>query len=149
MKFILLIIILFVLWLTAPMWQVEHTIDKSIVMTDKEKEEAAEQAYLSIPASERKRLESDKKYVEKFGKKPRIDHDSDTPYVVKKYWKKIYKYPENIIPLSCTPLEKSSNGWKTVCNYKTIEDSRSYQLQQHIYYIDKGTVKCARSAVKI
>ena len=140
MKYLLFVIIVFILWLTAPMWQAEHRVDKSVILTDEEATLQKESMQKNISKDDLIQKEKEKKFAEKFGRKPRVDHDSDTPYVVKSYWKKIYKYPESIIPMSCTPLKMSSQGWQTICNYKTMENQRSYEIQQDIYYIDHNVV---------
>ena len=140
MKYLLFIIIIFILWLTAPMWQAEHRIDKSIVLTEEEKISQEDTKQPHISKEDLIQKEKERKFTEKFGRKPQVDHDSDTPYVVKSYWNKIFKYPESIIPMSCTPLKMSSKGWQTVCNYKTMENKRSYELQQDTYYINQGIV---------
>jgi len=140
MKYLLFVFIIFILWLTAPMWQAEHRIDQSVVLTDEEQTADKETVQQKISKEALLQKEKERKFIEKFGRKPRIDHDSDTPYIVKSYWEKVYKYPKNIIPMSCTSLKMTDQGWQTVCNYKTMENQRSYELQQDTYYINQGVV---------
>ncbi|QOR62892.1 hypothetical protein ACM66Z_05400 [Sulfurovum sp. ST-21] len=81
-----------------------------------------------------------KTFIEKFGSKPRVYHMTDTPYVVREYWKKQYKHPEAIEELRCTPVKQSPKGWMTVCDYRTHEDGERNTLNQDVYYINNDVV---------
>jgi len=136
MKYILFIIIAVALWITAPLWMVNHStgpvkteIDEFI---EKKNEEAAK---LSTKETEELR-----KFVEKFGEKPKIRYNTGTPILVQNYWKKNFKHPEAVVELRCTPLKMTDKGWMTVCDYRAKEDSAGLNIYQDVYYINHGIV---------
>jgi hypothetical protein len=136
MKYLLTMIIAFVLWLTAPMWMNHHSrtvIDPSIRESLRKNE-----AKGSIPLTEEEKNLS--AFIRRYGPKPKRDYNSDTPYAVRSYWKKRYKNPEAIEELRCTIPQKSSRGWRTVCDYRTNERDEGRRLKQSIYYISNGHV---------
>ena len=106
MKYVLFIIIAIVLWITTPFWMVDHTKNSAKTNIDdyiiEKKEEASE---LSAKESEKLR-----KFVEKFGEKPKVRHSTGTPILVQNYWKKNFKHPEAVVELKCTPLRESDKG---------------------------------------
>jgi len=136
MKYVLFIIIIFVLWLTSPLWMVDHSTDSSKTKIDnfieKRKEESAK-----MTAKEAEELHQ---YEEKFGEKPKIRYSTGTPLLVKNYWKKNFTHPEAVIELRCTPLRQTDKGWMTVCDYRAKEDSSGLSIYQDVYYINKGIV---------
>ena len=136
MKYVLFIIIAIVLWITTPFWMVDHTKNSAKTNIDdyiiEKKEEASE---LSAKESEKLR-----KFVEKFGEKPKVRHSTGTPILVQNYWKKNFKHPEAVVELKCTPLRESDKGWMTVCDYRAKEDSAGLSIYQDVYYINKGIV---------
>jgi len=136
MKYIIAVIIAFIVWLTSPFWLVNHStapVDTDIDQYIKEKN--TEAAKLSAKETEELR-----KYVEKFGEKPKIRYSTGTPILVQNYWKKHFKHPEAVVELRCTPLRQSDKGWMTVCDYRAKEDSAGLSIYQDIYYINKGIV---------
>ncbi len=135
-KYIFLILIAFILWLTAPLWMVhpsshspENAMDQYI------EEKNTEMKTLSA-----KEAEAMRKYVEKFGEKPKIRYSTGTPVLVQNYWKKHFKHPEAVVELRCTPLKQTDQGWMTVCDYRAKEDSAGLNIYQDVYYINKGIV---------
>lgn len=145
-KYLILAIAIFVLWVTEPIWRTSHITGHTIVPTEHEPDNITTETYQDQKKTTKPRTEAEKRYIADFGEKPSIDFDSDTPYTVKSYWKKVYKHPERILPLSCTHLKMTPRGWKTTCNFKTQEHSTDvYELQQETYYIKNGTVNDDRS----
>ena len=136
MKYALFIIIAAALWLTAPLWMVDHTSVPLMTEADRyietKNREAAE-----FSAREAEKL---RRYEEKFGEKPKVRHSTGTPILVQNYWKKNFKHPEAIIELRCTPLEQTDKGWMTVCDYRAKEDSAGLSIYQDVYCINKGIV---------
>ncbi len=136
MKYVLFIIIAATLWITAPLWMVDHSADtlqtKVDVYIEKKNEEVSKLTT--------KEAEDLRKFIEKFGEKPKIRYSTGTPILVQNYWKKNFKHPEAIVELRCTPLKKSDKGWMTVCDYRAKEDSAGLSIYQDVYYINKGIV---------
>ena len=136
MKYIIAIIIAFIVWLTSPFWMVNHSTGSNGTEIDqfieKRKKESAK-----MSAKEAEEL---RKYVEKFGEKPKIRYSTGTPILVQNYWKKHFKHPEAIEELRCTPLKQTDKGWMTVCDYRAKEDSAGLNIYQDVYYINKGIV---------
>ena len=147
LKYLLLVIIILILWITEPMWRAGHITGHSAA-PDYESDDIPTETYHNQKKEVKPLSEAEKKFIAEFGNKPAVDYDSDTPYVVKEYWKKVYKHPERILPLSCTRLEMSPKGWKTTCNFKTKEHSSdsTYELQQEIYYIKNGAINNGSSS---
>ena len=129
MKYILFGLVIFGLWVTAPMWMPDRTGSK-----------IEDTPYPAPKVSLSEKEKKQKAFIEKFGHKPRIDYKSDTPYVIKEFWKTKYKHPEKIEALRCTPLKKTDRGWMTICNFHIYEDPNRAALQQEEYYIQKGKV---------
>ncbi|AKF24905.1 hypothetical protein YH65_05500 [Sulfurovum lithotrophicum] len=136
MKYIAVIIIAFVVWLTSPFWMVNHSTGPSETKIDKFIEKKSEES-AKMTAQEEEAL---RKYVEKFGEKPKIRYSTGTPILVQNYWKKHFKHPEAVIELRCTPLKQTDKGWMTVCDYRAKEDSAGLSIYQDVYYINNGIV---------
>lgn len=147
LKYILFLIIILIFWITEPMWRAGHIMDHSVA-PDYESDDIPTETYYGQKKETKSLSEAEKKFIAEFGSKPAVDYDSDTPYAVKEHWKKVYKHPERILPLSCARLEMSPKGWKTTCNFKTKEQSgdSTYELQQEIYYIKNGTINNGSSS---
>ena len=131
MKYLILITIAFILWLTAPIWMIDRTGCNTIILDE---EDTSKKVCLT------KKQQEQKEFIIKYGHKPRIDYNTDTPYVIKEYWETKYSNPEKIIALRCTPLEKSKKGWKTVCDFRVPQTNKGTELLQEIYYIKQGEV---------
>ena len=137
MKYIIVIIIAFIIWLTSPFWMVNHStgsVSETKVddFIDKRKNEVAKKTA--------KEAEALRKYEEKFGAKPKIRYSTGTPLLVRNYWEKNFKHPEAVVELRCTPLKQTDKGWMTVCDYRAKEDSAGLSIYQDVYYINKGIV---------
>jgi len=136
MKYALFIIIAVALWLTAPLWMVDHSTGSGTTNVDTYIENKNEEAS-ELTAKESEKL---RKFVEKFGEKPKIRHSTGTPILVQNYWKNHFKHPEAVVELRCTPLRESDKGWMTVCDYRAKEDSAGLSIYQDVYYINQGIV---------
>ena len=137
MKYIIVIIIAFIVWLTSPFWMVNHStgsVSETKVddFIDKRKNEVAKKTA--------KEAEALRKYEEKFGAKPKIRYSTGTPLLVRNYWKKNFKHPEAVEELRCTPLQQTDKGWMTVCDYRAKEEGAGSSIFQDVYYINKGIV---------
>ncbi len=136
MKYVLIVVVAFVLWLTAPLWMVNHYTGPK----ETEIDQYIEKQKKEVSKLSKKKQEALRKYVEKFGEKPKIRYSTGTPILVQNYWKKHFKHPEAVVELRCTPLEQTDKGWMTVCDYRAKEDSAGLSIYQDVYYINKGIV---------
>jgi len=136
MKYILFIIIALALWITAPLWMVE----RSSAPTETEIDSYIEKKNEDAAVLTAKEAEDLRKFIEKFGEKPKIRYSTGTPILVQNYWKKNFKHPEAVVELRCTPLKQTDKGWMTVCDFRAKEDSAGLSIYQDVYYINKGIV---------
>ncbi|WP_294952233.1 hypothetical protein [Sulfurovum sp.] len=136
MKYVLLIIAGILLWLTTPFWMIDHSTVPSESKIDNYIEKKNEEA-TKLSARETEAL---RKYVEKFGEKPKVRYKTGTPLLVRNYWQKHFKHPDAVVERRCSPLKRSDRGWMTVCEYRAKEDSAGLSIYQDVYYINKGIV---------
>ena len=138
MKYVLIVILAFILWVTSPMWMVNHSTGFTATDTKVDsyiKEKNEENKKITAKEADERR-----KYVEKFGEKPKTRYSTGTPILVHNYWKKHFKHPEAIVERRCTPLKRTNKGWMTVCEYRAEEDSAGLSIYQDVYYINQGIV---------
>ncbi len=134
----IVILILFILWITEPLWNTSHssgvTNTEHAVLSGQPESSSAQQNQSG--ESE----EAYNAYRQKFGYKPRVDYTTDTPYAVRDYWKAHFKHPEAIEELRCSPLKPTEKGWMTICDFRSKEEQGHLLLQQATYYIKQGVV---------
>ena len=138
MKYILIVIIAFVLWVTSPMWMVSSS--SSLTGTETKMDSYIQKKNDAKKKMTAKEADTLRKYIETFGEKPKIRYKTGTPILVQNYWKKHFKHPEAIEELRCSPLKRTSKGWMTVCDYRAEEDSAGLSIYQDVYYINQGIV---------
>ena len=135
LKYILFAVILFVLWVTEPLWfkksydTTTSTTDTFITEQDKERKKL-----LKAEAAKLKALE------DKFGPKPSAAYGSRVPVELRDYWNKTLKYPDSLVEEICEPIRPSARGWQTVCRYRAKNNSGNLQLRQNTYIIKDGVV---------
>jgi hypothetical protein len=130
-KYLLLIAVIFVLYITAPMWTVTHGPS---VIEEVEVEQGNKKAQLSTKDYELLEFEN------KFGKKPSIAYQSRVPKPLQEYWDNMLDESESIYDDICSPLEPSSNGWITTCQYKIKSKLGVSELKFDTYVIKHGKV---------
>jgi len=131
LKYILLIVTLFLLWMTEPLWRTVDTTISPIDILVKEQQDARGEL-LAAEAEKLKNLEA------KFGKKPSASHHSGVPFAVEEYWNKTLQYPDSLEEEICGPIRAGNDGWTTVCRYRTKDGSGALQLKQDTYIIKNG-----------
>lgn len=136
MKYILLAVLLFALWVTEPLWMKRNTNTTASPM------------YEDITEQEKTRAEplftEDKKLKEleaKFGQKPYGKYSTGAPSSVYEFWNKTLKYPDSLEEEICGPIRAGDKGWTTVCRYRTKNSSGSLQLMQDTFIIKDGIAR--------
>ncbi len=136
LKYILIAGIIFVLWVTEPLWfkrsydtPEASPTDTFITEQDKERKKL-----LKAEAAKLKALE------DKFGPKPSAAYGSRVPAALNEYWKKTLKYPDSLEEVICKPIHPGARGWQTVCRYRVKNDSGRLELRQDEYVIKDGVI---------
>lgn len=135
LKYILFAVILFVLWVTEPLWfkksydTTASTTDTFITEQDKERKKL-----LKAKAAKHKALEN------KFGPKPSAAYGTRVPLELRDYWNKTLKYPDSLEEEICEPIRAGNRGWQTVCRYRVKNDSGRLELKQDTYIIKDGMI---------
>ena len=132
-KYILLAVALFLLWMTEPLWRTVDTTTSPIDILVKEQQGARDEL-LAAEAKKLKNLET------KFGKKPAGRYSTGVPLEVHQYWNKTLSDPGSLEEERCGPIQAGNNGWVTVCRYRAKNSSGSLELRQDTYTIKNGTV---------
>lgn len=137
MKYILVIGLLVILYITEPLWRAHpptnntemSQIDKEILEQKNERND--------LIASEAEKL---RKIEEKCGKKPFCAYKSRVPKPVQTYWDKTLKNPDSLHDEICTPLQSVEKGWMTSCQYKVRTANDTVELRLDTYIIKDGKV---------
>ena len=135
LKYILLAGILFVLWVTEPLW-FKKSYDTTTSTTD---------TFITEQDQERKKLlkvetEKLKALEDKFGPKPSAAYGTRIPEALSEYWIKTLKYPDSIEEERCEPILPGSRGWETVCRYRVKNHIGRLELKQDTYIIKDGVI---------
>ena len=135
-KYILVAALIFILWVTEPLWMkksydtpVASTTDTFISEQDKERKKL-----LKAEAAKLKALE------DKFGTKPVAAYGSRVPQELYDYWNKTLKYPDSLEEELCEPIRPAPRGWQLVCRYRAKNSSGHLSLKQDTYIINNGVV---------
>ena len=128
--------ILFVLWVTEPLWlKKSYDVDEpSTVDTFVSKQDQERKKFLKTEIEKRKALEN------KFGPKPSVAHGSRVPQALATYWEETLKYPESLTEDICEPIHASTKGWELVCQYKVKNSAGKLELRQDTYTIKHGVI---------
>ncbi len=136
LKYILIAGILFVLWVTEPLWfKKSYTVgEPSSVDTFVSKQDEERKNFLKAESEKRKALEN------KFGPKPSTAYGSRVPPALARYWQKTLKYPDSLEEELCESIRASKNGWQVVCRYRAKNSSGKLELRQDTYTIKNGVI---------
>ena len=133
LKYLLIAIILIALYITYPLWQLtsgQGSTDVSQVDEYKAERKAMKNAEEeALMAAE-----------EKFGPKPSVAYQSRVPEPVQRYWDATLKADESIYEDICSPLQVTSEGWSTSCQYKIKSAKGLSPLRLDKYTIKNGEV---------
>lgn len=135
-KYILIAAILFILWVTEPLWfkKSYNVQEPSAVDTFVSKQDQERKKFLKAEIEKGKSLE------EKFGPKPSVAYGSRVPRVLATYWKETLKYPDSLTEDICEPIYASTKGWELVCRYKVKNSAGKLELRQDTYTINHGVI---------
>ncbi len=133
MKYLLFIIIAFLLWVTAPMWKPDRSGMKLIP-------DSQESVVEDIAVNGKEQNDpTATSYTKKFGKAPQLDLTTHIPTDVQRYWKHRFKNADSYKGMHCTKPTQSPKGWKTTCTISVTDDSELH-LDEETYYIKWGRV---------
>ena len=135
-KYILFAALLFVLWITEPLWFKKSYDTPEASPTD---------TFISTQDTERKKLlkaeaEKQKALEDKFGVKPTAAYGTRVPQELYDYWAKTLKFPDSLEEERCEPIRASARGWEIVCRYRVKNRSGHLGLRQNTYIINNGVV---------
>ncbi len=132
-KYILIAVLLFGLWVTEPLWMKRNTNTTASPMDEHiTEQEKARAELLSAEAKKLKELET------KFGQKPYGKYSTGVPSSVYEYWNKTLKYPDSLKEERCGPIRAGDKGWTTVCRYRAKNSSGYLELMQDTFIIKDG-----------
>ena len=136
LKYILFAVILFVLWVTEPLWfkksyDTSNASTTDIFITEQDIERK------KLLKSEVERLQD---LEDKFGPKPSADYGTRVPAALSEYWKNTLKYPNSLGEERCEPIYPSARGWQTVCRYRVKNHIGRLELRQDTYIIKDGVI---------
>ena len=136
LKYILFAVILFVLWVTEPLWfkksyDTSNASTTDIFITEQDIER---KKLLKPEAARLKDLE------DKFGPKPSAASGTRVPEALSTYWKNTLKYPHSLGEERCEPIRPGARGWQTVCRYRAKNSSGRLELRQDTYIIKDGVI---------
>jgi len=134
MKYFFIVIIIFVLWLTAPLWM-NHNASVSLDKPEHTVSTSAGQNETDSHMGEEK-----KAYTEKFGSVPTLDLTTHIPIPIQRHWRRTVKDQDSYKIMKCTKPLATEKGWKTTCMI-SLNTNSGLQLQEKTYYIDKGKVR--------
>ena len=135
-KYILFATLLFILWITEPLWfkksyDTPKASSTDIFVTEQDKER---KKLLKAEAAKAKALE------DKFGVKPTAAYGTRVPQELYDYWAKTLKLPNSLEEERCEPIRASVRGWEIVCRYRVKNSSGHLGLRQNTYIINNGVV---------
>jgi len=134
MKYFLIAIIAFVLWLTAPLWMNRNA---SVSL---EKPEHTASTFARQNEADSHMSEEEKAYAKKFGLAPTLDLTTHIPTLIQRHWRQTAKDPDSYKIMKCTKPLATDQGWRTTCMI-SLNTNSGLQLQEKTYYIDKGKVR--------
>ncbi|RLA71255.1 MAG: hypothetical protein DRG09_00785 [Epsilonproteobacteria bacterium] len=135
LKYILLASILFILWVTEPLW-FKKSYNTNTTPTD---------TFITEQDQERKKLLKDeaaklKALEDKFGPKPSVAYGTRIPHALSIYWGKTLKYPDSLEEERCEPVRPGARGWQIVCRYRVKNHIDRLELRQDTYIIKDGVI---------
>lgn len=136
LKYIGIIGIVLILWITEPLWFKKSYDTPSLSTTD---------IFVDKQSKERKELlkselAREKALEDKFGPKPIGAYGTRVPTALYNYWAKTLEFPDSLTEERCQPIRPGANGWQIVCRYRAKNGSGNLKLRQDTYIIRDGVI---------